>query len=68
MTDDNLDDTQPKKTVVQKMNEIEHNKIWNAAIEAAAKCVDKDTRYDQAGYQFGPATEIRKLKKVSVGI
>ena len=38
-------------------------KIWNAAIEAAARCVDKDTRMDQAGYEFGPAIEIRKLKK-----
>lgn len=36
---------------------------WNAAIEAAASLIDKDTRCDQAGYKFGPAIEIRKLKK-----
>lgn len=37
--------------------------IWNEAIEAAASLVDKDTRHDQSGYAFGPAIEIRKLKK-----
>lgn len=44
-------------------NKREHDRIWNAAIEAAAKLVDKDTRLDQAGYEFGPSIEIRKLKK-----
>ena len=39
------------------------NEVWNEAIEAAAKIADKDTRTDQAGYEFGPAIEIRKLKK-----
>lgn len=44
---------------------IEHIYLaaYNEAIEAAAKLVDKDTRSDQAGYKFGPAIEIRKLKK-----
>lgn len=37
--------------------------IWNEAIEAAAKCVDSEAKYDQAGYEFGPALKIRKLKK-----
>ncbi len=55
MTDDNLDDVQPKKTVVQKMNEIEHNKVWNAAIGAAAKIADDGDEYS--------ADQIRKLKK-----
>ncbi len=55
MTDDNLDDVQPKKTVVRKMNEIEHNKVWNAAIEAAAKIADDGDEYS--------AEQIRKLKK-----
>lgn len=39
------------------------DEIWNRAIEQAALLVDKDTRCDQAGYPFGPALEIRKLKK-----
>lgn len=56
MTDDNLDDVQPKKTAVQRMNEIEHNKIWNAAIEAAA------IRASQVAALI-VAAEIRKLKK-----
>lgn len=46
----------------ERIGEYE-KRIWNAAIEAATKLVDKDTRYDQAGYEFGPAIEIRKLKK-----
>jgi len=39
-----------------KRNEDEHDRIWNAAIEAAAKCAD------EAGYE--PIGEvIRELKK-----
>lgn len=56
MTDDNLDDVQPNKTVVQKQNEKEHNKIWNAANEAAA------LKAEWYGEMF-IADEIRKLKK-----
>jgi len=56
MTDDNLDDVQPIKTAVQRTNETEHNKIWNTAIEAAAKIAD-----DVAGLMESEA--IRKLKK-----
>jgi hypothetical protein len=63
MTDDNLDDVQPKKTVVQKMNEIEHNKVWNAAIEAAVRIAKLYDVHYQSGYVFGPSNEIRKLKK-----
>lgn len=55
MTDDNLDDVQPQKTVVQKRNESEHNRIWNAAIEAAAKIADEADEI--------AASDIRKLKK-----
>lgn len=54
MTDDNLDDVQPTKTAVQRTNEKEHNKIWNAAIEAAAKQLEVTDGTDKG---------IRSLKK-----
>lgn len=55
MTDDNLDDVQPKKSAVQRSNEMEHNKVWNAAIDAAAKIADDA---DELAAQW-----IRNLKK-----
>jgi hypothetical protein len=48
MTDDNLDDVQPKK----KCSEEEYRRIWNAAIEAAANVAE-----------INSAANIRKLKK-----
>jgi len=62
MSDDQLNIEQIEILVSQSKNE-KARMIWNAAIEAAAKCVDKDTRYDQAGYAFGPADKIRMIKK-----
>jgi hypothetical protein len=41
MTDDNLDDVQPKK----KCSEEEYRSIWNAAIEAALYEIDDSELY-----------------------
>ena len=44
-----------------KRNEREHDRIWNAAIEAAAKWIEhQNCNYEQ--YEI-EAEEIRKLKK-----
>jgi|Laugrespbdmm15dd_1035085.scaffolds.fasta_scaffold21141_6 hypothetical protein len=51
MTDDNLDDVQPKKIILE-CSEKELRLIWNAAIEAAAKVAE-----------INSAANIRKLKK-----
>ncbi len=50
-------------TVVIKNCPVEvANDIWNAAIEAAAQCVDQ-ANYDGPYNAIGSAKEIRKLKK-----
>lgn len=51
------------QNMVLECIELIYKAAYNEAINDAAKLVDKDTRTDQAGYAFGPAIEIRKLKK-----
>lgn len=55
MTDDNLDDVQPKKLAWlydKEARTLRHRETWNAAIEAAAKVAE-----------INSAVNIRKLKK-----
>jgi len=58
MTDDNLDDVQPKKIILE-CSEKELRLIWNAAIEAAA---NEAVSVRLIGVHF-VAEQIRKLKK-----